>query len=166
MLLFSSANHQLTFTNLTNCMQHLATAAEWAEGEWGYIRNKGVAFRKEVLTSLKDNVYIGTLAGVPVAMFALLEHSFHEDLATATHRLPQMHELMYVYVAEDYRGFRFGKQIIQEAKKISAAAGKDSILLETLKPRLNSFYKQYGAKVICEGRLFSHPTEVLTMRVS
>lgn len=166
MLLFSSANHQLTFTKLSDCMQHLSTAAQWAEGEWGFIRNKGVAFRKNVLTSLKDNVYIGTLAGVPVAMFALLEHSFHKDIAAVTQRLPHMHELMYVYVAEDYRGFRFGKQIIQEAKRVSAEAGKDLILLDTLKPKLNSFYEQYGAEVICEGRLFSHPTEVLTMRVS
>jgi GNAT superfamily N-acetyltransferase len=166
MLLFSSAYHQLTFTKLKDCMQHLSTAAQWAEGEWGYIRNMGVAFRKDALASLKDNVYIGTLAEMPVAMFALLEHSFHEDIAGATHRLPHMYKLMYVYVAEDYRGFRFGKQIIQEAKRVAAAAGKDLILLDTLKPKLNSFYEQYGAEVISEGQLFSYPIEVLTMRVS
>ncbi|WP_367608387.1 hypothetical protein [Legionella sp. W05-934-2] len=41
-----------------------------------------------------------------------------------------------------------------------------AILLDTLKPKLNSFYEQYGAEVVCESRLFSHPTEVLAIRVS
>lgn len=36
---------------------------------------------------------------------------------------------------------------------------------EALKPSLNRLYEKHGAKVVCEGSLFSHPTEVLTMQV-
>lgn len=49
----------------------MPVAAKWAEDEWGYIRNKGVEYRKEVMLALSDNIYIGTFAGIPVAMFAL-----------------------------------------------------------------------------------------------
>ena len=68
MLLFSSAlfKHKLTFIKLSDCMGYLLLAAIWAEGEWGYIRKKGVEFRKGVLNGLKENVYIGTFAGKPV----------------------------------------------------------------------------------------------------
>ncbi len=146
-------------------MQHLSTAAKWAEDEWGYIRNKGVEFRMDVLRSLSNNTYIGTFAGVPVAMFALLDHLYHEDLYQATDKLPNSRELMYVYVKKDYRGLGFGKQIIEEAKKIAANSEVDLILLDTLKPNLNRLYEKYGAEVICEGRLFSHPTEVLSIKM-
>ena len=73
MLFFSSAvsQHRLTFTKLADCMQHLTLAATWTEGEWGYIRNLGVEARKEILTAKQNQLYIGTLANQPVAMFAL-----------------------------------------------------------------------------------------------
>ncbi|HBI22510.1 MAG TPA: GNAT family N-acetyltransferase, partial [Legionella sp.] len=73
MLLISSSliKHELTFTRLTDCMEHLPATARWAESEWGYIRNKGVEYREGVMNLIKDDVYIGTLAGQPVAMFAL-----------------------------------------------------------------------------------------------
>lgn len=167
MLLFSSTliKHQLTFTKLSECMEHLPTAAKCAEDEWGYIRNKGVGFRMDVLRSLSNNTYIGTFAGVPVAMFALLEHSYHEDLSQATDKLPHSCELMYVYVEKDYRGLGFGKQIIEEAKRLATNSGVDLILLDTLKPNLNRLYEKHGAEVICEGRLFSHPTDVLSIKM-
>lgn len=154
MLLFSSAlaKHKLTFTRLNDCMKYLPLAAKWAEDEWGYIRNKGVEYREGVMYALRDDVYIGTYAGQPVAMFALLEHE-----------LPSSRELMYVYVEKEYRGLGFGKQIIEEAKRLTAAAGSDLVLLDTLKPSLNRLYEKHGAKVVCEGSLFSHPTDVLIM---
>src|SRR5580704_13776204 len=100
MLLFSSAliKHKLTFTKLSECSSYVPVAAKWAEDEWGYIRNKGVKYREEVMLALSDNIYIGTFAGIPVAMFALLDHSFHKDLVRATNKLPRAYELMYVYV--------------------------------------------------------------------
>ncbi|CCD08882.1 putative Acyl-CoA N-acyltransferase [Legionella pneumophila subsp. pneumophila] len=156
MLLFSSAlaKHRLTFTRLSDCMEYIPLAAKWAEDEWGYIRNKGVEYREGVMRTLSQDVYIGTYAGQPVAMFALLEHEF-----------PNSRELMYVYVDKEYRGLGFGKQVIEEAKQLTAMAGSDLILLDTLKPSLNRLYEKHGANVICEGKLFSHPTDVLTIKM-
>jgi len=167
MLLFSSAliKHKLTFTKLSDCMDHLLIAAKWAEGEWGYFRNKGVEFRAEVLRSISDNIYIGTFAGTPVAMFALLDHSFHKDLVAGTVKLPHTNELMYVYVEKEYRGLGFGKQIVEEAKRVATQSGADLILLDTLKPNLNRLYEKQGAEFVCEGRLLSHPTDIFTIRI-
>ncbi|HCC3243606.1 TPA: GNAT family N-acetyltransferase [Legionella pneumophila] len=156
MLLFSSAlaKHRLTFTQLSDCMEYIPLAAKWAEDEWGYIRSKGVEYREGVMRTLSRDVYIGTYAGQPVAMFALLEHEF-----------PNSRELMYVYVDKEYRGLGFGKQVIEEAKRLTTMAGSDLILLDTLKPSLNRLYEKHGAKVICEGKLFSYPTDVLTIKM-
>jgi diamine N-acetyltransferase len=167
MLLFSSAliKHKLTFTKLSECSSYVPVAAKWAEDEWGYIRNKGIEYREDVMRGLSDNVYIGTFAGIPVAMFALLNHSFHKDLVEATDTLPRAYELMYVCVEKEYRGFGFGKQILEKAKKLSEASGANLILLDTLKPNLNKFYEKHGAQVVCEGSLFSHPTDVLTIKI-
>lgn len=44
-------------------------------------------------------------------------------------------------------------------------AGSDLILLDTLKPSLNRLYEKHGAKVVCEGKLYSHPTDVLSMTI-
>lgn len=167
MLLFSSAltKHKLTFTKLSDCMDYVPIAATWAEDEWGYIRNKGIEYRAEVMRTLKNDVYIGIFAGQPVAMFALLEHSFNADLAKITDNLPHARELMYVYVEKNYRGLGFGKQIIEEAKRLAAESGANLILLDTLKPSLNGLYKKHGAEVVCEGHLFSHPTDVLRIAI-
>lgn len=164
MLLFSSAlsKHKLTCTKLSDCMGYLPLAATWAEEEWGYIRKKGIEYRKGALNALNENVYIGTFAGKPVAMFALLDHEFHAELRAATVQLPKIKELMYVYVDKEYRGLGFGRQIIEEAKRRARASEADLILLDTLKPGLNRMYENQGAEVLCENHLFSHPTDVLT----
>jgi GNAT superfamily N-acetyltransferase len=156
MLLFSSAlaKHRITFVRLSYCTEYLPLAAKWAEGEWGYIRNKGVEYRKEVMHTLRNNLYIGTFAGQPIAMFALLEHD-----------IPHSRELTYVYVDKEYRGLGFGKQIIEEAKRLARGVNADLILLDTLKPSLNRLYGKQGARVVCEGKLFSHPTDVLTIKI-
>lgn len=169
MLLISSSliKHKLTFTRLADCMEHLPVTAIWAESEWGYIRNKGVEYREGVMNLMKDDVYIGTLAGQPVAMFALFKHEFHIDLinAQSSHQLPQARELMYVYVEKDYRGLGFGRQIIDEAKRLARESGSDLILLDTLKPGLNRMYEKQGAEMLCDHHLFSHSTDVFSMHI-
>ena len=157
MLLFTSSlvKHNLTFTRLADCMDHLPVAARWAEEEWGYIRNKGVDYREGVMDALQENVFIGIFADQPVAMFALLEHDSHENAL----------ELMYVYVDKNCRGLGFGNQIIKEAKRLAANKGAELILLETLKTNLDRMYEKHGAQVICEGRLFSHSTELLRISI-
>lgn len=167
MLLFSSAmmKHKLTFTKLSDCMQHLTLVATWAETEWGYIRNKGVEFREGVFASINEQIYIGSLHEQPLVMFALLDHGFHLDLKEKISSLPQARELMYVYVDKDYRGLGFGRQIIDEAKRLAKDAGADLILLDTLRPGLNVMYEKQGAEVFCEHQLFLHPADALVMRI-
>ncbi|KTD53441.1 putative Acyl-CoA N-acyltransferase [Legionella santicrucis] len=162
MLFFSTARHPLVFRKLSECPELLPIAARWAEEEWGYIRNKGLDYRMEVLTALKEETYIGTFNGQPVAMFAL----FNDPAEVSEKKFKPFHsyELMYVYVDKDYRSLGFGKQIVQKAKEIARTSNVESIVLDTLKPSLNGFYKNHGAEVVCEGGLFSHPTDVLLLR--
>jgi len=167
MLLFSTANkkHALKFIKLSDCMQHLTTAATWAENEWGYIRNKGVAFREDVFRNLSDNIYIATFCDKPVGMFALINKRTSRLLLTDIHKAPHILELMYVYVDKDYRGLGFANQLIKMAKMLAHASGANLIMLDTLKPNLNSFYQKHGAEVLCEGELFSHGTDVLSIKL-
>ena len=171
MLLITSSSplmkHQLLFTKLSDCMEHLPVAAKWAEGEWGYIRNKGIEYREGVMDYLKDSVFIATFAGKPVAMFALLNHEFHADLlhAPGAVNLPHVLELMYVYVEKDYRGLGFGRQIIDAAKRLAQEMGAKRIQLDTLKPGLNRMYEKQSAEQLCEHHLFSHTTDVFTMKI-
>ncbi|WP_131783526.1 GNAT family N-acetyltransferase [Legionella gresilensis] len=162
MLLFSSAlkKHKITFKTLNNCMEYVPLAAKWAEDEWGYIRNKGVEYREELMRNLSSKVYIGLFAGQPVAMFALIDRNFDESTGASFAQ-----ELMYVYVDKNYRGLGFGKQIIDQAKQVTTQLGANLIVLDTLKPSLNRFYENQGAKIVCEGELFSHPTEVLRINL-
>ena len=160
---FTSARHRhrLTFVKLAAHMNHLDITAEWAEGEWGYIRNKGVEYRKGVLTSLKGCTYIGLFGGQPVALFVLFDKEMSPELSSRV----KVSELMYVYVDKSYRDLGFGRQIIDEAKVLARISGSDCITFDTLKTKLNPFYERSGAKVIAEGKLFSEPTDVLMMKV-
>ncbi|MCE0722906.1 MULTISPECIES: GNAT family N-acetyltransferase [Legionella] len=167
MLLFSAAlfKHKLNFKPLSERMEYLSLAATWAEEEWGYIRNKGVEFRKGVLNNLKEHVYIGTLNGTPVALFALFPKEMAPEFNEKKFKAPIISDLMYVYVDKPYRGLGFGTQIIEKAKEIAKTQKAEFIMLDTLKPSLNRFYKNAGAEVIAENQLFSHPTDVLTIRL-
>ena len=160
---FTSAKHRhrLTFVKLADHMEHLDRAAEWAEGEWGYIRNKGVEYRKGVLTRLNACTYIGLFGGQAVAMFVLFDKEICPELRSRF----VASELMYVYVDKFCRDLGFGRQIVDEAKRLAHVAGSDCIVFDTLKTKLNRFYERCGAKVVAEGRLFSEPTDVLMMNV-
>lgn len=167
MLLFSSAmsKHKLTFTKLSNCMKYLDLSATWAEEEWGYIRNKGVEFRKTILSDLKEHTYIGTFNGQPIAMFVLFDKDMSPEFNYGRLKPPVVSELMYVYIDEPYRGLGFGKQVIDEAKQLASHSKAEYIMLDTLKPGLNRFYEKSGGKVIAENQLFMHPTDVLTIKI-
>jgi diamine N-acetyltransferase len=118
---------------------------------------------------MKDQVYIGTidrlqvdvLRRLPVAMFALIDHAsdFLEE------KQSERKMLMYVYVEPTCRGLGFGKQIIEKAIALAKKSGATLLVLDTLNPRLNHLYEKHGAKVICESRLFSEPTDVLSIKL-
>lgn len=168
MLLFGTTliKHPLIFKPLSQCMEHLTLAASWAEGEWGYIRNKGLEFRKDIFSSLQNDVYVGTWNDKPVALFAIFPKNMDPEFQDKKFRGPAVSELMYVYVDKPYRGLGFGKQIMEEAKKIAQGQQAEFIMLDTLKPALNRFYKNAHAEVIAENQLYSHPTDVLTIKLS
>lgn len=153
--------HKLTFVKLADHMEYVDTAAKWAEDEWGYIRKKGIQYRKEILTALSDNTYIGVFGGQPVAMFVLFDKQVSKTLSSRF----IVSELMYVYVDKLCRELGFGRQIVDEAKRVAKASGSNSIMFDTLKTKLNPFYQRCGAKVVADGMLFTEPTEVLLMRV-
>jgi GNAT superfamily N-acetyltransferase len=138
MLLITSSSslikHKLSFAKLSDCMEHLPVAAIWAERKWGYIRNKDIAYCEGVMNYLKDSVYIATFAQKPVAMFALLNHEFDEDLmrSPGAINLPYVLELRYVHVEKDYHGLGFGKQIIDEVKILADKIGAEQIQLGIL----------------------------------
>lgn len=158
MLLFSYAKPELTFRQLSERMQDLPIVAKWAEDEWGYIRNKGIEFRENLMRDISERVFVGYYADSPIAMFAL----FEEDNHLGSNRC----ELMYVYVKDGCRGLGFGKQIIDQAKKLAAELFNSNLIkLDTLKPRLNKFYAKQGAEFIGEGNLFSHPADVLGIKI-
>mgnify|MGYP003637668897 FL=1 len=57
--LYQNKSPKLTFKKLSDCPEHLELASKWTEDEWGYIRNKGVEFRTQVIDSIKNKFYIG-----------------------------------------------------------------------------------------------------------
>lgn len=165
MKFFTTTKHNLTFKRLSNCLECAPVAAKWAEDEWGYIRNKGVDFREQLLRGISDQVYIGFYAGQPVAMFALLPYHYDSELSKESKKLTKAVELMYVYVDEKVRGLGFGHQIVNQAKLVAKESAAQLIYFDTLKQSLNKFYENQGAKVVCEGRLFSEPTDVFRMSI-
>jgi len=127
----TSFSNRLVFTPLSHVLNHLETAATWAEEEWGYILNKGIARRKEILLELKQHTYIGRLenSNQPIAMF-VLEPKIIEQF-------PNAQGLKYVYIHKEYRGLGFSQQLINHAKMLAKESGAELIILITLKPSLN-----------------------------
>lgn len=116
-----------------------------------------------MLRGISGDVY-RFYAEQPVAMFALLPHEYHMELAIRSSKLLNATELMYVYVDERVRGLGFGRQIADKAKAVAHDADAQLIYFDTLKQNLNRFYENQGAKQVCEGRLFTEPTDVFHMK--
>ncbi|WP_367606830.1 GNAT family N-acetyltransferase [Legionella sp. W05-934-2] len=94
-----------------------------------------------------------------------MKKSFDAELSKESKKLTKAVELMYVYVDEKVRGLGFGHQIVNQAKLVAQESAAQLIYFDTLKQSLNKFYEKQGAKVVCEGRLFSEPTDVFRMSV-
>ena len=165
MKFFTTTSHTLTFKKLSDCPKYAPIAAKWAEDEWGYIRNKGVAYREQLFRDNSEQVYVGFYGNQPVAMFALFPFKYNDELANGSKNLTKAMELMYVYVDEKVRGLGFGHQIVEEAKQVAKDSGSQLIYFDTLKQGLNKFYEKQGAHLVCEGRLFTESTDVFRMSV-
>ena len=155
--LYQNKSPKLTFKKLSDCPEHL-------EDEWGYIRNKGVEFRTQVIDSIKNKFYIGFIGKIPVSMFTVLprDNSFFDFTTKAEYPAS---ELMYVYVDKMYRDLGLGKQIVNQAKNIANASGSSYLFLDTLKPRLTNYYKKQGAEYLGEGSFFGCHTDIMKIKL-
>jgi diamine N-acetyltransferase len=140
--------HKLTIIPLINKPQALEQAAIWAESEWGYLRVSeenpqgiGVEGRKEKINNMLNDFYMIYHSNTPVGMFALSDVTILDE---------NKKKLSYFYIIESMRGLGIGGQILEDAKNIAKANGSDMIVLDTLKPRLNHFYENHGAKVVSD----------------
>jgi len=55
--------------------------------------------------------------------------------------------------------------LIDEAKRLGREMGAERVQLDTLKPGLNRMYEKQGAEQLCEHHLFSHNTDVFTIKI-
>jgi GNAT superfamily N-acetyltransferase len=152
---------KLRYLKLADNPELLNQAAEWGEKEWGYLRVfPGIDKRKALINDLKSNFYIAMYDKQPVGMFALVDKAPLAKKLFEKNPQLKMKKLTYFYVHESLRGLGIGKAMLKEAKRI--AAGENAIIvLDTLKPNLNSFYEKSGAKVLCEDKSLGAPTTLL-----
>jgi diamine N-acetyltransferase len=108
-----------------------------------------------LLSRLSNDLYIISYGKTPtpIGMFVLAD----ED-APFSNTL-KFKKLTYVYVDESFRGLGLGKKILETAKQL-AKKQRAIIILDTLHPNLNEFYKKQGAKEIWEGESLGCPTTV------
>ncbi|HAU1152386.1 TPA: GNAT family N-acetyltransferase [Legionella pneumophila] len=168
--LFTSARPELKFVRLSDCKEHLDTAALWAKNAWGYMHQDDEQFHYKQLLELCEYVYIAMYDGLPVGMLAVFEKtlSLEENMeAPSTPDITEMKNayLDYVYIDERARSIGLAGIIIEKAKNLAREMDAEIMSLETLNSTLNGFYKRKGGRVICESRYNdSYPTEVIRLK--
>jgi GNAT superfamily N-acetyltransferase len=158
--------NNLSYHKLTDKPEMLKQAAEWGEKEWGYLRDfPGIEKRKELIKDFKDQFYIVMYGNQPIGMFALVDKPplYKKLLDKKPSVNLKLMKLTYFYVYEGLRGLGIGTAMLQVAKQI-AAEQEATIVLDTLKPNLNSFYQRSGARVLCEDKSLGFPTTLLRMK--
>jgi GNAT superfamily N-acetyltransferase len=145
-LSLSKFKHELKISKLAeektdDCLHQVS---KWIEDKWGYLRgNPGLAKRREMTKAIADELYLLKYADQPIAMFRLGDH---QSLDAKTN----VKELTHVYVDERFRSAGIGGRIVNIAKREAKLHGASLIVLDTLNPNLNRFYKQHGAIEVCE----------------
>lgn len=80
-------------------------------------------------------------------------------------------ELDFFYIVPEFREYGIGSLVMDEIKQISKNAGSSLIQLQTLYPRINSFYHKNGAHFVCDSRYLdeetgvSHHSSVMTIKL-
>ncbi len=102
-----------------------------------------------------------------IGMFALLDVKLDEQIQSAftEHKIPNVKELNYVYLAKNVRGLGMGSALVKHAKQVARNLHADVIVLDTLTPALNQFYIKNGATVICENRYPHHEENAIRTSV-
>ena len=183
MLLFGSIKPCLKFTKLNEITdgflfeKYLELIAIWFTDEWGYLHDKNktreqaIEDRKGSLAENADKIYLAFYGALVVGAFRIENKTFEEELINSQIRKGlrdelQTREIWFIYVAPTYRNIGAGRQIIQEIKRLAKAEmGAGIVLLETLRPNLNRFYRMEDAELVCESHLNCNPTDVLRIKL-
>jgi hypothetical protein len=120
--------------------QLLYQAVIWSFQKWGYLRGYDIDYYIKKLLSMERNFYVMTYKDKPIGMFSLSTCKYG----------PKIKELDYVYVMEELRGCGLGNLIIKKVFSLATEDDTQMILLDTLNPRLDSMYRKWGAKYICD----------------
>ncbi len=178
MLLFSSAKPILNFTTLDQIsnpllfQKYLNAIATWFTDEWGYLydknktRTQAIEERQHELLDCTAHIHLAFYHQQLVGAFRIEDKPFTEALLTRPGQdMRHAKELWFIYVDSAYRTLGVGRQMLQQIKRLSQQMQVDTLLLETLKPSLNGFYKKQNAQWILEHRLVGHPTDMLKITV-
>lgn len=168
---FAPAHYRfnLNCTRLSNLNRpdYFEKIAEWIENKWGYVRGyPGMEFRRASLARIAEYMHVITYGDTLVGCFALIDTEATPDQLRHDIRSK---ELMFVYIDEQFRGLGIGKQMIETAKNICRAQGKNMLVLDTLNPNLNHFYERCGATVVTDAlftvnhddQLRIHPSTIM-----
>ncbi len=172
MLLFSSAKPKLTFVKLSEIneaalyQKRLEKVTQWFTEEWGYLhdteKTPEQAFndRKQYLSENADAINL-------VFYGKLMVGAFRVEAKKLVGKRLKASEIWFMYVDPLCRELWIGRQILEEIKRLSLAKDMpdDMVLLETLRFCLNRFYKQVGAKWVCENQIGSEPTDFLRIDI-
>lgn len=173
MLLFSSAKPKLNFVKLSEIKEdpalyqkRLEKVTQWFTEEWGYLHDtektleQALEDRKHYLSKNDDAITL-------VLYGKLMVGAFRIEPRELVGRRFKASEIWFMYVDPVCRELGLGRQIIQEIKRSSSSKDipDDMVLLETLKFSLNRFYRQAGAKLVCENQLGNEPTDVLRIDI-
>jgi GNAT superfamily N-acetyltransferase len=100
---------------------------------------------------------------------AIADHDASQIAAKAARlkaHLQSVMELDYVYLDENKRDLGLGGLLVRYAKEQAKLRGCQTLVLDTLNPLLNRFYKSQGAHVLLESSYHTIPTEKLSIDLS
>ncbi|CAM3916484.1 GNAT family N-acetyltransferase [Vibrio aquimaris] len=150
---FISEKHgEVSAINLIHYPEYFSLFAQWAESEWGYVRNKGVEFRTELFKQYIESDGIPEMYGLfiqdsPVGMFAI-EHCESQDNTLF---------LNYLYITPKYRSANIGTKTVELAKQICRTYQADFMQLTTLETSMNAYYENLGGHIIGKEYFYTYP---------
>jgi GNAT superfamily N-acetyltransferase len=135
--------------------------SEEVETGWGVVDEasliaglvlRGATADPVVIGEEKNDAAVDSVAAEKAAQVARLQA-----------HLQSVMELDYVYLDENKRDFGLGGLLVRYAKEVAKARGCNTLVLDTLNPVLNRFYKSQGAHVLLESSHHTIPTEKLSI---
>lgn len=160
-------------SDVSKFQKYLEKVTSWFTEEWGYIHDKNKTFeeaiqsRKERFAESADKIYLAFYGQIVIGAFRIGNKEYAKELMKSQDKKGwkeklQISEIWFIYVDKPFRSLGGGRQIIEEIKRRSIKElGASMILLETLKPSLNYFYINQGARLLAESQMNCYPTDVL-----